>query len=185
MISANEITKGTRIELEGDIWEIVDVFRQKIAQRQAHVKVKIKNLRTGQTIEKTFVSDEIFKEPNLDTRFAKFIYKDSDDYVFLDETSYEEIKVRDDIVGEKWKWISDGVTVKFLFKDGIPLTFDLPKVVELEVIETDPGIKGDTESGGSKPAKLITGVVIQVPLHIKPGDTIKVDTEREEYVARV
>lgn len=181
---AGELKAGVFVEIDGRIYEAVSVERQKIAQRQPHVKAKLKDTVSGKTLDRTFVSSEEIKSPDVSVRKAKFVYKDSDQYVFLDSESYEEYRFREESVSEYAIWFVEDVDFDIILNNGIPVTVKLPKVMDFEVIDTPPGIRGDTESGGSKPATLSNGVTIQVPLHIKKGDRVKVNPEAREYIGR-
>lgn len=175
---------GFFVEVEGRAYEVVDVARQKIAQRQPHVKVRLKELVSGRVVERTFVSSDELKELDVSLRTAKFLYQDGDEYVFLDSKTYEEYRLPGSSVEEKKEWFIEGVDFEVVIMGDSPVDVRLPNVIEIEVVDTPPGIKGDTESGGSKPATLSNGVVINVPLHIKKGDKIKVNPQTKEYIGR-
>lgn len=184
-MEAGEIKPGTFIEVDGKIYEVLSVERQKIAQRQPHVKVKMKEVVSGKVIDKTFVSSDQIKSPDISIRKAKYSYKDGSQYVFLDSETFEEYRFDEKQVEDKAVWFVEGFDFDIVISEGVALTIKIPKVMEFEVIDTPPGIKGDTESGGIKPATLSNGLTISVPLHIKKGDRIKVNTEKKEYAGRV
>ncbi len=183
-MEAGELRVGTFIRLEGKIFEIVSFERQKIAQRQPHIKVKMKDIVSGRVIDRTFVSSEKIESPDISVRLAKFVYKDSNQYVFLDSQSYEEYRFDEKTLEEKIPWLVEGIDFDIILVDGAAISVRIPKVMEFEVLETPPGVRGDTESGGIKPATLSNGMTINVPLHIKKGDRIKVNTETKEYAGR-
>ncbi len=172
------------VEIDGKIYEIVEVERQKMANRRAYVRMKLKDLLSGAVIDRTFLSTEELKAPNVETRRGKFIYKEGRQFVFLDPETYEEYRLDENSVNEASKWFVEGVDFDIVISSGVPIRVIPPKIMEFEVSDTPPGVRGDTESGGSKPAKLSNGVVIQVPLHIKRGDRVRVNTETEEYAGR-
>ncbi len=181
---AGDLKVGSFVEIDNKVYEVVSIERQKIAQRQPHVKVKLKDTVSGKTLDRTFVSSEELKSPDVSIRKAKYVYKDADQYVFLDSESYEEYRFSEESVGEFGIWFVEDVDFDIISSNGIPITVRLPKVMEFEVTDTPPGVRGDTESGGSKPAILSNGVTIQVPLHIKKGDRVKVNPETKEYIGR-
>ncbi|MCS7213249.1 MAG: elongation factor P [Candidatus Calescibacterium sp.] len=183
-MEAGDLRVGTFVRLEGRIYEVVNFEKQKIAQRQPHVKVKLKDIVSGKVIDRTFVSSDKIEAPDISIRPAKFVYKDANQYVFLDSETYEEYRFDEKILEDKIQWFTEGVDFDVILGDEIALTVRIPKVMEFEVIETPPGVRGDTESGGIKPATLSNGMTINVPLHIKKGDKIKVNTETNEYVGR-
>lgn len=184
MISVNDLERGMKVEIDGEVFEVLQAIHTKIAQRQAHVRIKVRNIVTGQVFEKTFPSSEYLKVPNIEIKKVQFTYRDKDEYAFMDTETWEEMRLKEDFLKIVKKWLKEGLEVTIILKDDSPLAVEVPRVVELEVVETDPGVRGDTESGGSKPARLETGAFISVPLHIKIGDKVKVDTEREEYIGR-
>lgn len=183
-MEAGQVRIGMFIKLEGKVYEVLDVERQKIAQRQPHVKIKAKELISGKVIDRTFVSSDEIDVPEISIRSARFVYVDGDQFVFLDSDTYDEYRFGEDAIGEKKQWLVEGADFDIIMSDGIALTVRVPRVMEFEVVETPPGVRGDTESGGVKPAVLSNGVTISVPLHIKKGDRIKVNTETREYAGR-
>ena len=181
---AGDIKPGMFVEIDGKGYEVIDVARQKIAQRQPHVKAKLKELVSGRVVERTFVSSEEVKELDVYLRTAKFVYQDGDEYVFLDSETYEEYRLSEQMVGDKKFWFIEGVDFDVVLREGSPIDVRLPNVLELEVVDTPPGVRGDTESGGSKPATLSNGVVISVPLHIEKGEVVRVNPNTKEYIGR-
>lgn len=183
-MKAGEIKVGTFIKLENKIYEVLSFEKQKIAQRQPHVKLKIKELISGKVIDRTFVSSDEIEVPDIYIRRAKFLYQDGKQYVLLDSETYEEYRFDEGTLEDKFQWFVEGVEFDVILSEGVAITVRIPKIMEFEVIETPPGVKGDTESGGIKPAILSNGITINVPLHIKKGDRIKVNTETREYAGR-
>lgn len=185
MISTNEFRKGGKIEYKGEPVEIVDFQHVKMGRGGAIVRTKMKSLRTGSTLEDTFRSGEKFETPQLEERDMQYLYAEGDHYYFMDMESYEQIPLTAGQLGDVMKFIKENMTVKVLNYRGAPLSVEPPIFVELMVAKTDPGFKGDTASGGSKPATLETGAVVKVPFHINEGDVIRIDTRTSEYIERV
>ncbi|ACI19294.1 elongation factor P [Dictyoglomus thermophilum] len=184
MISVNDFYPGLTIELDGEIYIVLEYQHVHMAQGQATVRVKLKNLKTGNVIRKTFKSDEYVPQAFINKREAEYLYKQGDEYYFIDNESFEQYVLTEEQLGEAINYLKEGNTVSVLFYEGNPIGIELPTTVVLEVVETDPGLRGDTVSGGSKPAKLETGLVIQVPLFIQIGDKVVVDTRYAKYVER-
>ncbi len=184
-ISTSDFRKGLKIEVEGEPYVIVDFLHVKPGKGQAFVRTKIKSLVSGRVLEKNFRIGETFNEPELEEKEVQFLYKEGDSFHFLDLETYEELSLTRQQLGEAENFMPENSMVKILFYKGKPIGVELPNFVELKVISTTPGIKGDTAQGGSKPATLETGAVIQVPLFIQEGDVVKVDTRTGEYVERV
>jgi len=181
---AGDLKAGMFVELEGKIYEVIEVERQKVAQRQPHVKTKLKETVTGKVIERTFVSSDELKSPDASLRYAKFLYSDGDEFVFIDSQTYEEYRFKREAVEDISPWFIEGIEFQIIVANQVPVAIRLPKVVEIEVVDTPPGVRGDTEAGGVKPATLSNGVVIYVPLHVKKGEKIKVNPETNEYLGR-
>ena len=185
MVSTNEFRKGGKIEYKGEPVEIVDFQHVKMGRGGAIVRTKMKSLRTGSVLEDTFRSGEKFETPQLEEREMQYLYAEGDMHFFMDTESYEQIPFTEAQLGDVKKFLKENMTVKVLNYRGKALTVELPTFVELAVARTDPGYKGDTASGGSKPATLETGAVVKVPFHINEGDMIKIDTRTSEYIERV
>lgn len=184
MISVNDFRTGLTIELDGQLFTVVEFMHVKPGKGAAFVRTKLKNLRTGYTVERTFNAGEKVNPARIDTREMQFLYKSEQDYVFMDNTTYEQLMLNEEILGDGVKYIKDNMTVMVQMYENQPIGVNLPNTVELEVIETEPGFKGDTATGGNKPATLETGVVITVPLFINIGDVLQVDTRTGEYLRR-
>jgi elongation factor P len=174
-----------KIELDGVPYEIVEFQHVKPGKGGAFVRSKLKNLLNGRVVENTFRAGEKMEKPDMESRDMQFLYKDGDGYAFMDMTSYEQFHVEEAQMGEKGGYLLDGMELKMLMYKGKALDVDLPASVVLEVTHTEPGIKGDTVSGSTKPATLQTGITVNVPLFVNEGEKIKVDTRSGEYLGRV
>jgi len=185
VISTNEFRKGAKIEYRGEPFEIVDFQHVKMGRGGAIVRTKLKSFRTGSVLEDTFRSGEKFESPHLDERSMQYLYAEGDHHYFMDTETFEQIPLSTSQLGDTKKFLKENMVVKILNYRGEPLTVEIPTFVELMVAQTDPGFKGDTASGGSKPATLETGAVVRVPFHINTGDMIRIDTRTSEYIERV
>ena len=184
MISGGELRKGIIIELEDKLYQVIDYQHVKM-KRTALAKVKLRDINAGHIIERSFQSSEKLVRARLDSRPMQYIYNDSDLYYFMDEESYEQIGLNSERLGDALNYLKEGISVEVSsYKDEI-VDIELPITVVLEVTETEPGFKGDTATGGNKPATLETGLIIQVPLFINEGDVIKIDTRDGSYLERV
>ena len=182
--STNDLKKGMTLDLPEGLFQVVDFQHVKPGKGPAFVRTTLRNVRTGNVLDKTFRADERVERANVDKREMQYLYRDGDDYVFMDNGTYEQLNVGAPSLGDAVNYIIDGSTMTVQFcKDEIIGT-DLPAAVELSVAETEPGIQGDRVSGARKPAKLETGLVVQVPLFVNTGDRIKVDTRSAEYLTR-
>lgn len=177
--------KGMVINYEGEYYMVLDFQHVMLGRGSAYVRVKLKNVKTGKVFEKNIRESDSFEEVKLFKKPAIFSYSEGDIYHFYDKESYEEITFEKEILGDALYYLKENLEVNLLYIEETPIGIELPNFVELKVIETEPGVRGDTVSGGSKPAKLETGKIIQVPLFINVGDTIKIDTRTGEYIERV
>jgi elongation factor P len=184
MISVNDFRTGLTIELDGQLFTVVEFMHVKPGKGAAFVRSKLKNLRTGFTVERTFNAGEKVMPARIETKEMQFLYKSDQDYVFMDNNTYEQLMLNEEKLGEGVKYLKENMTVMVQMYNNESIGVSLPNTVELEVIETDPGFKGDTATGGTKPAKLETGVVLNVPLFINIGDILQVDTRTGEYLRR-
>lgn len=184
MIDTSDFRNGLSIILDGVIYSIVEFQHVKPGKGGAFVRTKLKNVESGAVIDKTFRAGERMEQAVLERFPMQYSYEQDGDYYFMDMESYEMVPVPQDKIGSGVKYLKDGLEVTALKHDGSIINIELPFTVELEVAETDPGVRGDTASGGSKPATLETGAVIQVPFFIKVGDRVKVDTRTDEYLER-
>jgi elongation factor P len=185
LITTADFKRGAKIVYKGEPCEVVEFLHSKMGRGGALVKTKMKNLITGSVLEDTFRSGEKFDSPQLEEKRMQYLYEQDNLYYFMDMESYEQIPISEEQLGDSKKLMKENAEASVLFYNGEPITVDLPIFVELEVSETDPGFKGDTASGSSKPATLETGAVVKVPFHINIGDVIKVDTRTLEYIERV
>ena len=183
MIGSGELRKGITIEHDGKLYQVIDYQHIKM-KRTALARLKLRDIRDGHTIERTFQSSEKFIRARLDYRSMQYLYADGDLYYFMDEENFEQMPIGADQLGDVLSYIKEGMSVQISSYKGELVGVELPITVELEVVETEPGFKGDTASAGNKPAKLETGITIQVPLFINSGDTIKVDTRDGSYLER-
>jgi len=185
VISTSEFRNGTRIEVDGEPYYIIEFQLVKPGKGGAFVRTKLRGYKTGSVIDRTFRSGEKFEEPNLDETEMQFLYSVGDDYSFMDTNSYEQFMYPKKQLGENVDLLKENTLVKILLYHGEPLSVELPIFMELKVTETDPGIRGDTASGGTKPAKVETGATVKVPLYLESGEVIKIDTRTRSYVERV
>lgn len=180
-----EFRKGMAIKYEGDIYWVVDFQHSHMGRGGATIRLKLKNAKTGLVKDVTVKESDMIEEIRLERRSATFSYRAGSEYHFIDNETYEDTMFDEDAIRDALEYLKEGMEVTILVADGEPIGIELPNFVELEVVETDPGLRGDTASGGSKPARLETGKVIQVPLFIKVGDVVKVDTRTDRYIERV
>lgn len=185
MISTSDFRKGLKMEYKGDPYEIIEFQHVKMGRGGAVVKTKMKNIKTGSVIEETIRSGEKFPTPELDERKMQYLYMQDDLYYFMDQETFEQVPLTATQLGDSKVFLKENTEVKILTYKGEPLNVELPTFIALVIVKTDPGFKGDTASGGGKPATLETGAVVRVPFHINEGDTIKVDTRTSEYIERV
>ena len=185
MISTNDLRTGVTVEIDGDVFMVVDFQHVKPGKGAAFVRTKIKNMKTGQVFEKTFRAGEKLNRATIERKTMQYLYSSDDTYYFMDTQSFEQIPLNKDQLGDSIIFLKENTEVLVMFYEGISIGIELPTFVELEVIQTEPGFKGDTATGGSKPATLETGAVVQVPLFINIGDVIRVDTRSGEYLSRV
>jgi elongation factor P len=183
MINATELRKGVIIELEDKLYQVVDYQHVKM-KRTALAKVKLRDINAGHTIERSFQSDERLVRVRLDSRQMQYLYNDGNLYYFMDQESFEQTPLTSSQLGDALNYLKEGNSVEVSSYKGEIVGIELPITVELEVAETEPGFKGDTATAGTKPAKLETGITIQVPLFINEGDIIKIDTRTGTYLER-
>ena len=184
MLSTTDFRRGLKIEMDGVPYEIVDFLHVKPGKGGAFIRTKLKNMINGRVVENTFRSGEKMVKPDLESKEMQYLYRESEDFVFMDMESYEQMHAGVAQIGEKGGYLKDGMELKMLLYKGQPLDIDLPAWVVLEVTETEPGVKGDTVSGASKQAVLESGITVNVPLFVNIGDKIKVDTRSGDYIGR-
>lgn len=185
MYSTAEFRKGLKIEFQGEPFIIVDFQHVKPGKGGAFVRTRLKSLLTGLVREETFRSGDKVGRPDLQEREMQFLYQEGGQYCFMDTNTYEQFYMSADQLGDSRLYLQEQVQVKVLFFRGQPIAVELPNFVELRVAETEPGVRGDTASGATKPARLETGAVVQVPLFVQQGDLLKVDTRTGQYIERV
>jgi elongation factor P len=185
MITAGELRRGITIELDGELFTLVDFQHNKTGRGGAVVRLKVRNVRSGYTTERTFSASEKYRRVYLDHRQGQYQYNDEGLYYFMDMESFEQVALGKDQVGDDASYLKDGLVVDILTYQSQPIGLELPITVDLAIAETEPGFKGDTATGGNKPAVLETGAKIQVPLFVAIGDVIRVDTRTGQYLERV
>ena len=185
MISTAEFRNGAKVELEGEPFIIVEFQHVKPGKGGAFVRTKLKSLKTGNVMDRTYRSGEKLETPNLDEKNMQFLYATGDEYFFMDNETYEQFSLSEKQLGDNKNWLKENMVIKALYHNGMPLGVEVPMFVELKVVKADPGVKGDTASGGTKPATLETGAVVKVPLYLEEGEVIKIDTRTGEYLERV
>jgi len=185
MADTSDFRNGMVIKFKNDLYKIVEFLHVKPGKGGAFVRSTLKNIFTGQQIENTFRAGEKIEEVRIVAKQMQFLYNDNDLYYFMDNENYEQIPVNREVLGENLRFLKENQQVKLLFNEEKPIDSEMPIHVELAVENTDPGVRGDTASGGTKPATLETGYVLQVPLFINEGEILKIDTRTGEYVERV
>ena len=184
-VSTPDFRKGLKIELDGEPFTIVDFLHVKPGKGGAFVRTKLKSLVSGNVIDRTFRSGEKVETPELDEKNAQYLYLEGQQYHFMDNETYEQFVLTADQLGDNRLFMQENMEVNVLFHNAQPIGVEIPLFVEMTIVQTEPGVKGDTATGGSKPATLETGAVIQVPLFLNEGDVVKVDTRTSEYIERV
>jgi elongation factor P len=184
MISSNDFRPGVSIVLDGSVWRVIEFLHVKPGKGAAFVRTKLKNAQTGGVVERTFRAGETVPQANLEKSTMQHTYKEGDDYIFMDMETYEEGRLTVAQIGDRVKYLKEGMEVNVVRWNEQVMDVELPNSVVLEIIETDPGVKGDTATGGSKPAKLETGATVMVPLFIAQGERIRIDTRDDKYMGR-
>lgn len=184
MISTSDFKTGLTIELDNEVWQILEFQHVKPGKGAAFVRTKLKNLRNGNIQEKNFRTTEKVARAHVETRKMQYLYNSGNEYAFMDNESYEQITLTEAQIKNELNYLLENMTVNIIMYQGEILGIELPNTVELTVVDTEPGIRGDTASGGSKPATLETGLVVQVPFFVNVGDKLIIDTRTGEYVSR-
>jgi len=184
VISSNDFRNGVTILIEGQLWTVIEFLHVKPGKGSAFVRTRLKNVKTGATVERTFRAGEKLERATVDTRDMQMLYNDDSGFHFMDKQNFENVTIQRELIGDPADFLKDGMEISVQFHDGNPIGVDLPAHVELKVEETDPGFKGDTATGTTKPAKLETGATVQVPLFVNPGDVIRIDTRDRRYIGR-
>jgi elongation factor P len=185
LISTGDVKKGIIIELDGQLMKVLDWTHIKMARGSAQVRMKLQNVRRGDIVERTFQAGTRWPRARVDQRKVQYLYTDGDAYHFMDNETYDQFTVREAMLGDDARYLKDNTEVFVSMYDGEVLGVDLPVTVDLTVTQTDPGFAGDTATGAKKAATLETGLVVQVPLFVNAGDTLRIDTRNGEYVTRV
>lgn len=185
VISTNDMRPGMSLEVDGDLFTILEYQHHKPGKGQAIVRTKLKNLRSGAVVSKTFRADEKVQQAMLDKSEKQYLYKDAAGRVFMDKESYEQITLAEEFIGDVADYLKEGDTAQVVLYKGEPIGIELATTVDLEITETEPGIQGDRSSAGTKPATLETGAIVHVPLFVDKGDLVRVDTRSGDYVTRV
>jgi elongation factor P len=185
MNETSDFKKGLKLMVEGSPYTILDFQHVKPGKGNQFTRTKMRNLLTGQLLERTFKSGERFEAPDVMNREMTFLYKDDTGYTFMDKENFEQVIMNEDKVADNKFFLLDNMEVVVLFYNERPVSIDVPRTVNLRVTQTDPSFKGDTVTGGTKPATLETGWVVKVPFHISEGDLLKVDTDSGDYIERV
>ena len=184
-ITTNDLKNGITLELDNGLFQVVEFQHVKPGKGGAFVRTKLRNVKTGNVFDRTFNAGVRVEQALLEKKDMQFLYRDGNDYVFMDTENYDQLHVRPDALGNSANFIVDGSTVELAMYNGEIVGVDMPAAVELTVSDTEPGIQGDRVSGARKPATLETGLVVQVPLFINPGDRVRVDTRSGDYITRV
>jgi len=185
MINTGELKRGIAIEMDNALWKILEFNHLKIGRGSAQVRMKLQNLRTGSTVEKTVQAGERFPRAILEHSTVQFLYEADGHYHFMNTETYDQLALTKTQLGNVVNYLKDGTTAELMTYNDEPLGIELPPSVEMRITYTEPGFKGDTATGGTKPATLETGVMVQVPLFVKTGDVIRVDTRSDSYIERV
>ncbi|MFH7029049.1 MAG: elongation factor P [Heteroscytonema crispum UTEX LB 1556] len=184
MISSNDFRPGVSIVLDGSVWRVVEFLHVKPGKGSAFVRTKLKNVQSGSVVERTFRAGETVPQATLEKSTMQHTYKEGDEYVFMDMETYEEGRLNAKQIGDRVKYLKDGMEVNVIRWGEQVLEVELPNSVVLEVVQTDPGVKGDTATGGTKPAIVETGAQVMVPLFISQGERIRIDTREDKYLGR-
>jgi elongation factor P len=185
MIEVNNLRKGVTFELDGDLFKVLDYQHIKVARGGATIRVKVRNLRSGATLEKTFNSGDRVEDIRLERREVQYLYPDGNLYHFMDTETYEQPVLSADMLGDAINYLTDGITLSLLTYDGEAIDIEMPVTVELEVVDAEPGYAGDTAQGATKEVTVSTGLKLQTPLFVEVGDVIRVDTRDASYLTRV
>lgn len=185
MVSAGEFRNGMTIELEGNIYQVIEFQHVKPGKGAAFVRTKLKNIKSGGVVEKTFRPTEKCENAHIDRKDMQYLYEDGDLYNFMDVETYDQIALNADVIGDALKFVKENEMVKIISHNGDVFAVEPPLFVELLITECEPGVKGDTATGATKPCTVETGATLSVPLFVNQGDTIKIDTRTGEYLSRV
>jgi elongation factor P len=185
MIDVNDLRKGVTLELEGNLFKVIEYSHHKPGRGNATIKIKARNLRTGSNLEKTFISGSQVQDARLDFHSVQYLYTDGDTYYFMDQETFEQPGISKDVLGDSVDFLLEGMICKLTFYNSEPLDVELPLTVDLKVVHAEVSVRGDTATGVTKKVKVETGAEVQCPNFVKEGDTIRVDTRDGSYVTRV
>jgi elongation factor P len=185
VISTADFKNGLTVTLDGEIYQIVEFQHVKPGKGGAFVRTKLRNFRAGNLLERTFRAGEKMEQAIVERKILEFLYSSGDEFVFMDTQTFEQLNIPERVIGDQALYLKENLEVTIIFYEDEIIAVELPHTVELVVVETDPGLKGDTASGGSKPAHLATGATVTVPLFINEGDIVRVDTRNGKYLERV
>ena len=185
MVSTNDLKNGMVLDLDGQLWSVIWFQHHKPGKGNTVVRTKLKHVLSGKVVDRTFPADTRVETANVDRRDMQYLYHDGHTYVFMDNSTYDQLNIDEDVVGDAKNYLLENQTATVALHEGTPLYLDLPASVELEVTYTEPGLQGDRSTGGTKPATVETGLQIQVPLFITTGERVKVDTRTGDYLGRV
>lgn len=185
MYSTSDFRKGLKFIMDNDPYTILEFQHVKPGKGAAFVRSKVKNLLNSKIIDKTFRAGEKFEEADVETRTMEYLYYDGTDYIVMDSSNYEQYSISEEVVGDDAKWMLENSEILVLLFKSSPINIEIPQFLELKIVNSEPGVKGNTAQGGSKPAELSTGAVVSVPLFVNEGEIIKVDTTTGSYVERV
>jgi len=185
LISTGDLKKGVVFEMDGQLFQVMDYQHLKIGRGSAQVRMRLRNVRTGAVIDRTVQAGEKWPRVRLEHRSVQYLYEDPPNYVFMDQENYDQMTLSREQLGEAVSYLKDGLEMGLIMNDTDPIGVELPITVDLRIEETEPGFRGDTASGGTKPAKLESGLTVNVPLFVNEGEMIKVDTRTGTYIERV
>jgi elongation factor P len=185
MISTGELKKGVAIELDGELWQILDYHHINMGRGSAQVRITLRNIKRGQTVERSFQAGTKWPRASMEKRPVQFLYHEGSDYHFMDNDTYDQFVLTADQLGEAAQYMKDGMTLDRTSYQGETIGVELPVTFDLKVVETEPGFAGDTQSGARKPATTESGLIVQVPIFVEPGASIRVDTRTGAYQTRV
>lgn len=184
MVSTNDLRTGLTIEVDGEVYSVVDFQHVKPGKGSAFVRTKLKNIRTGSVVERTFRAGEKVNRAHMERKEMQYLYSEGDSFIFMDNETYDQLSLSSEQLGDNAKYLKENMNIHVLIYNGELMGIDLPNSVELKVVSAEPGVRGDTATGATKAATLETGLVIQVPLFVEEGDVVKVDTRTGEYLER-
>jgi len=185
MISTGDLRRGLVLEIDGEIWQVLEYHHIKMGRGSAQIRIKLRNVKRGQTVERSFQAGEKWPRAYLENRQVQYLYLDGNDYHFMDTESYEQFSMSRDSLGDSALYLTEGMVVDRTSYEGETIGVELPVTVDMKVVETEPGFAGDTQSGARKPATVESGLVVQVPIFVEMGDTIRIDTRTGDYQTRV